>query len=93
MNGGFDAAATIFYFMVLDGLDGRVARLTNTKAGLVKSIDSLSDMVAFGWLCVGCIFPESAVTLGNLGWIRTFIYVAARRSGWLDSTYSDRFRG
>ena len=49
MNGNFYvAAATVFVAMVLDGLDGRVARLTNTQSAFGAEYDSLSDMVAFG---------------------------------------------
>src|ERR1043166_2198173 len=49
MNGRFDhAAIAIFVAMVLDGLDGRVARLTKTPSGFGAEYDSLSDMVCFG---------------------------------------------
>ena len=49
MNGKYEfAAVAIFIAMVLDGLDGRVARLTNTQSAFGAEYDSLSDMVAFG---------------------------------------------
>lgn len=77
MNGRFDAAAiAIFISMVLDGLDGRVARLTNTQSRFGEEYDSLSDMVAFGVAPALVAFSLNLQTLGNLGWIGTFIYVA-----------------
>ena len=77
MNGRFDAAAVaIFISMVLDGLDGRVARLTNTQSRFGEEYDSLSDMVAFGVAPALVAFSLNLQTLGNLGWIGTFIYVA-----------------
>src|SRR6188474_244882 len=49
MNGRFESAAmAIFVSMVLDGLDGRVARLTHTQSAFGAELDSLSDMVSFG---------------------------------------------
>jgi CDP-diacylglycerol--serine O-phosphatidyltransferase len=49
MNGRFDmAAAGIFCAMVLDSLDGRVARMTNTQSAFGEQMDSLADMVSFG---------------------------------------------
>ena len=49
MNGHFEhAAVAIFIAMVLDGLDGRVARLTKTQSAFGAEYDSLSDMVSFG---------------------------------------------
>ncbi len=77
MNGRFDAAAiAIFISMVLDGLDGRVARLTNTQSKFGEEYDSLSDMVAFGVAPALVAFSLNLQTLGNIGWIGTFIYVA-----------------
>ena len=49
MNGRFDQAAVgVFCAMVLDSLDGRVARMTNTQSTFGEQMDSLSDMVCFG---------------------------------------------
>ena len=77
MNGHFDnAAIAIFVSMVLDGLDGRVARMTNTQSAFGAEYDSLSDMVAFGVAPALVAFSLNLQTLGNLGWIATFIYVA-----------------
>src|SRR5262245_28632298 len=48
-DGNFDRAGiAIFIAMVCDGLDGRIARWTNTQSDFGKEYDSLSDMVAFG---------------------------------------------
>ncbi len=77
MNGHFDnAAIAIFVSMVLDGLDGRVARLTNTQSEFGAEYDSLADMVAFGVAPALVAFSLNLQELGNLGWIATFIYVA-----------------
>jgi len=77
MNGHFDnASVAIFVSMILDGLDGRVARMTNTQTEFGSEYDSLSDMVAFGVAPALVAFSLNLQTLGNLGWIATFIYVA-----------------
>jgi len=77
MNGHFDnAAIAIFISMILDGLDGRVARMTNTQSEFGAEYDSLVDMVAFGVAPALVAFTMSLQTLGNIGWIVTFIYVA-----------------
>lgn len=77
MNGHFDnAAIAIFVSMILDGLDGRVARATNTQSAFGAEYDSLADMVAFGVAPALVAFSWNLQSLGNLGWIATFIYVA-----------------
>jgi len=77
MNGQFETAAiAIFVCMVLDGLDGRVARMTNTQSAFGAEYDSLVDMVAFGVAPALVAFSLNLHTLGKLGWIATFIYVA-----------------
>ncbi len=77
INGNFTvAAATVFVAMVLDGLDGRVARMTNTQSAFGAEYDSLSDMVAFG-LAPAIIVHQWVLTeLGNVGLMIAFIYVA-----------------
>ena len=77
INGNFYvAAATVFVAMVLDSLDGRVARLTNTQSAFGAEYDSLSDMVAFG-LAPAVLACEWALSeLGNVGLTVAFIYVA-----------------
>ena len=73
MNGRFDlAAAGVFSAMVLDALDGRVARMTNTQSAFGEQMDSLSDMVSFG-AAPGLIAYEWALKgLGRWGWIAAF---------------------
>ncbi|TGN38433.1 CDP-diacylglycerol--serine O-phosphatidyltransferase [Marinobacter confluentis] len=76
-NGVFDnAAIAIFVSMILDGLDGRVARLTNTQSKFGEEYDSLADMVAFGVAPGLVAFFWSLNNLGQFGWAITFIYVA-----------------
>jgi len=70
------AAAAIFIAMILDGLDGRVARLTNTQSAFGEQYDSLSDMVAFGVAPAILAFEWALISLGNVGWAVAFIYVA-----------------
>jgi len=76
MNSDFDKAAiAIFISMILDGLDGRVARMTNTQSKFGEQYDSLADMVAFGVAPALMSFSLDLNALGNLGWIGTFILV------------------
>ena len=77
MNGRFDLAASgVFAAMVLDSLDGRVARMTNTQSAFGEQMDSLSDMVSFG-AAPGLIAYEWALRpLGRWGWIAAFVYCA-----------------
>ncbi|EHK71330.1 MULTISPECIES: CDP-diacylglycerol--serine O-phosphatidyltransferase [Pseudomonadaceae] len=76
-SAGFSAAAAaIFIAMVLDGLDGRVARMTNTQSAFGEQYDSLSDMVAFGVAPAILAFQWALSGLGNVGWAVAFIYVA-----------------
>ena len=68
MNGQFEQAAiAIFVAMVLDGLDGRVARLTNTQSDFGAEYDSLSDMVAFGVAPALVAFEWALASLGKVG--------------------------
>lgn len=76
-GGVFDnAAIAIFISMVLDGLDGRVARMTNTQSKFGEEYDSLADMVAFGVAPGFVAFFWSLNGLDKLGWAVTFIFVA-----------------
>src|SRR3990167_2785723 len=78
MKGHFDTAAiAIFVAMIADGLDGRVARLTNTQTPFGAQYDSLSDMVAFGLAPALVVFSWSLFHLGKLGWLIAFLYTAA----------------
>jgi len=85
MNGRFEIAAiAIFLAGLLDGLDGRVARLTNTQSAFGAEYDSLSDMVSFGvapalivylWSLVH--LRDVSVFMGKLGWLAAFIYATS----------------
>jgi len=78
MKGIYDlAAVAIFVAMIMDALDGRVARLTNTQSAFGAEFDSLSDMVSFGMAPALVVFSWSLATLGKLGWLAAFIYAAA----------------
>lgn len=75
MNGRFELAAiAIFIAIVLDGLDGRVARLTHTQSAFGAEYDSLSDMVSFGVAPALVVYVWALKGLGKLGWIAAFIY-------------------
>ncbi len=77
LRGNYEAAAiAIFVAMVFDGLDGRVARLTNTSSKFGAEYDSLSDMVSFGVAPALVVFSWALDDLGKFGWSVAFIYVA-----------------
>lgn len=70
------ACVAIVVAMFLDGLDGRVARLTNTQSAFGAEYDSLSDMLAFGVAPALICFSWALSELGKLGWTAAFVYVA-----------------
>ena len=77
MNGNFIAAALAIYVaMALDTADGRVARMTHTESEFGAQYDSLSDMVAFGVAPGLVAFSWGISTLGQAGWVVTFVYMA-----------------
>lgn len=77
INGDFTAAAVaIFIAMVLDGLDGRVARMTNTQSAFGAEYDSLSDMLSFGVAPALVAFNWILQDVGKTGWVVAFLYVA-----------------
>ena len=77
MNGRFDQAAIgVFCAMVLDSLDGRVARMTNTQSAFGEQMDSLADMVSFGAAPALIAYVWALSTLGRWGWIAAFVYCA-----------------
>jgi len=77
MSGNFEVAAiAIFVAMVLDAMDGRVARLTNTQSAFGEQYDSMSDMVSFGIAPALVMYEYQLQALGRWGWIAAFIYVA-----------------
>ncbi len=77
MNGQFEhAAVAIFVAMIFDGLDGRVARITNTQSAFGAEYDSMADMVSFGIAPALVAYNFGMTELGKLGWLAAFIYVA-----------------
>ena len=77
MNGNFEQAAIgVFCAMVLDSLDGRVARMTNTQSAFGEQMDSLSDMVSFGAAPALIAYVWGLTSLGRWGWIAAFVYCA-----------------
>ncbi len=77
MKGQFEAASiAIFIAMILDGLDGRVARLTNTQSDFGVQYDSLSDMLSFGLAPALIVYQWSLSGMGKLGWLAAFLFTA-----------------
>src|SRR5712692_2230785 len=77
MSQRFDnAAVAVFIAMILDTLDGRVARLTRTQSAFGAEYDSLSDMVCFGAAPALIIYEWALKDLGRFGWIAAFVYCA-----------------
>jgi CDP-diacylglycerol--serine O-phosphatidyltransferase len=77
IRGDFEnAAIAIFIAMIMDGLDGRIARLTNTQSAFGAEYDSLADMVAFCLAPALVVFQWSLSGLGKLGWMVAFVYAA-----------------
>jgi len=75
MNHDFERAAiAIFIAAVLDGLDGRVARLTNTQSAFGAEYDSLADMVSFGAAPALVMYEWALRGMGRIGWIAAFVY-------------------
>jgi CDP-diacylglycerol--serine O-phosphatidyltransferase len=78
MNGRFEQAAIgVFCAMVLDSLDGRVARMTNTQSTFGEQMDSLSDMVSFGAAPALVMYEWALKDMGKLGWLAAFVYCAS----------------
>ena len=77
MNHDFEkAAVAIFIAMVLDSLDGRVARLTRTQSAFGAEYDSLTDMVSFGAAPALVMYEWALRDMGRIGWIAAFVYCA-----------------
>lgn len=77
MNAYFESAAiAIFAAMVLDGMDGRVARMTHTQSAFGEQYDSLSDMVSFGIAPALVVYEWILKDLGRWGWLAAFVYCA-----------------
>tara|TARA_R110000782_G_scaffold17576_7_gene48976 strand:- start:1175 stop:1888 length:714 start_codon:yes stop_codon:yes gene_type:complete len=78
MNQQFELAAiAIFVAMVLDGMDGRIARMTNTASDFGMQYDSLSDMVSFGLAPALIMYQWALSDIGKLGWLSAFVYTAS----------------
>jgi CDP-diacylglycerol--serine O-phosphatidyltransferase len=78
IGGRYEAAAVaIFVSMILDSLDGRVARLTGTQSDFGAEYDSMADMVSFGLAPALVVYVWGLSGLGKLGWLAAFIYSAA----------------
>lgn len=77
MSGNFNEAGwAILIAAVMDGLDGRVARMTNTQSAFGAQFDSLSDMVSFGVAPALIMFSWALSSLGEPGWAASFIYMS-----------------
>lgn len=77
MDNRFEPAAiAIFIAMLLDGIDGRVARLTNTQSDFGAEYDSLADMVSFGVAPALVMYEWTLLSMGKIGWLAAFIYTA-----------------
>lgn len=77
LKGQFESAAyAIFIAMVMDALDGRVARLTNTQTLFGTEFDSLADIVSFGVAPALVLYSWALMGLGKLGWLAAFFYTA-----------------
>ncbi|ORU93218.1 MAG: CDP-diacylglycerol--serine O-phosphatidyltransferase [Cycloclasticus sp. symbiont of Bathymodiolus heckerae] len=75
VNGTFEIAViAIFIAMVLDGLDGRVARMTNTQSEFGAQYDSLADLVSFGVAPAIVAYAWGLSSLGKFGWMVAFVY-------------------
>jgi len=100
VNGNFESASiAIFVSMIFDGLDGRVARLTNTQSKFGEQYDSLADMVSFGAAPALVMFSWALSGLGKFGWACSFIYLAcaalrlARFNAMIDTADKNFFTG
>jgi CDP-diacylglycerol--serine O-phosphatidyltransferase len=78
INGRFELSVYgVFCAMVLDSLDGRVARMTNTQSTFGEQMDSLSDMVSFGAAPALIVYVWALKDMGKLGWVAAFVYAAS----------------
>lgn len=78
MNSQFESAAiAIFIAMVMDGMDGRIARLTKTQSDFGVEYDSLADMISFGLAPSLIVYQWILSGMGKLGWLVAFIYTAS----------------
>jgi CDP-diacylglycerol--serine O-phosphatidyltransferase len=71
----YHAAWAIFISLVLDGLDGRIARITASTSGFGTQYDSLSDLVAFGVAPGLLVYLWALKPFKQFGWLAAFLYV------------------
>ncbi|NIT62352.1 MAG: CDP-diacylglycerol--serine O-phosphatidyltransferase, partial [Gammaproteobacteria bacterium] len=77
IDGRYEAAAiAVFVAIVMDGIDGRVARITNTQSAFGAEYDSMADMVSFGIAPALVMYEWALFYLGKLGWLAAFVYTA-----------------
>ena len=100
LNGNYSAAAVwIFISAICDGLDGKVARLTNTTSQFGVEFDSLADLVAFGVTPGLMMYAWALKPFGRLGWLAAFLFVVcgalrlARFNVQVNTVESKRFVG
>ncbi|MDA8084983.1 MAG: CDP-diacylglycerol--serine O-phosphatidyltransferase [Nitrospiraceae bacterium] len=100
INGNYVYAAwSIILANIFDGLDGWIARLTNTSSRFGVELDSLSDLVAFGVAPAVMMFKWALMPFGRVGWAAAFLFVAcgalrlARFNVQTGSTSSKAFKG
>ena len=100
IQGRYDAAAiAILIASIFDGLDGKIARFTNTTSQFGIEYDSLSDLVAFGVAPGLLAFEWSLKSFGRFGWLAVFLYVIcgalrlARFNIQKNNLESDHFKG
>ncbi|MDH5540737.1 MAG: CDP-diacylglycerol--serine O-phosphatidyltransferase, partial [Rhizobacter sp.] len=78
MNGRYEQAVYgVFSAMILDSLDGRVARMTHTQSTFGEQMDSLSDMVSFGAAPALIVYEWALKDMGKSGWVAAFVYCAS----------------
>jgi len=76
IRGDWEASAfAIFVATILDGIDGRVARLTKTQSAFGEQYDSMSDLVSFGAAPAFLMFQWALAPFGRLGWLASFFYL------------------
>lgn len=78
IKGNFEyASIAVFIAMIMDTLDGRIARLTQTQSAFGAELDSLSDMVSFGVAPALIAYTWGVGELGKAGWLVAFVYTTA----------------
>ncbi|MBI4773649.1 MAG: CDP-diacylglycerol--serine O-phosphatidyltransferase [Deltaproteobacteria bacterium] len=93
------AALAVVGSMFLDGLDGRIARLTKTTSRFGTEYDSLADLIAFGLAPALMIYLWALEPFGRMGWLAAFLFVTcgalrlARFNVQVDTVPGDHFNG